>query len=414
MSEKKPNVVPTKQQIDAASDEKSKLAAYEAEKAQVTNEIYSNSMSEETPYAHMSAVEQMRFRTEQQLNQKNNIGIVKDPNLAEKPTGYMQANQSRNEEQVRLRDEQLEKNKIQTENYHRMSENLMNQTAPVKQTYEEQYVAPSTPVYNSVPNYGVGQPSVDPYLLEIMQPNYNSAFDVIPLPSKGKMYKNKKSSIKVSYLTTADESILTSANLLESGQFLEILLNRKILEPDLRYRDLLPGDRNAIMVWLRATAYGEMYPVTILDEDNIPFDVELNLNDLKTKEMLVEPDQEGLFSYILPLSKAHVKFKILTCGEISDVENIILSERERKVPIDNSKIYTLERMIVDINGSRDKNYIRDFANSMRISDGKALEKFMESIDYGIEQSITVGTPGGGSIDTFLPFNTKFFWPDFKL
>ena len=41
----------------------------------------------------------------------------------------------------------------------------------------------------------------------------------------------------------------------------EILINRKILEPDLRYEDLLVGDRNAIMIWLRATGYGEMYPV---------------------------------------------------------------------------------------------------------------------------------------------------------
>ena len=39
-------------------------------------------------------------------------------------------------------------------------------------------------------------------------------------------------------MTTADENILTSPNLLQSGEFLEILMNRKILEPGLRYKDL--------------------------------------------------------------------------------------------------------------------------------------------------------------------------------
>ena len=32
--------------------------------------------------------------------------------------------------------------------------------------------------------------------------------DVVPLPSRGKFYKNKKQSIKVGYLTAADENIL--------------------------------------------------------------------------------------------------------------------------------------------------------------------------------------------------------------
>jgi hypothetical protein len=46
------------------------------------------------------------------------------------------------------------------------------------------------------------------------------------------------------------------------------------------------------MIWLRATGYGEMYPVTLLDENGDAFDTELNLNELKTKELGAEPDDE--------------------------------------------------------------------------------------------------------------------------
>ena len=133
-------------------------------------------------------------------------------------------------------------------------------------------------------------------LAQLSQPQMNQPYDIIPIPSEGKLYKNKKSKIKVSFLTAADENILTSPNLLDSGDFLEILLNRKILDPELRYNDLLPGDRDAIMVWLRATGYGEMYPVTVTDENGVDFETEVDLTKLKVKPLPVEPDNEGLFT----------------------------------------------------------------------------------------------------------------------
>jgi len=137
-------------------------------------------------------------------------------------------------------------------------------------------------------------------------------------------------------MTTADENILTSPNLLESGEFLEILINRKILEPELRYKDLHVGDRNAIMLWLRATAYGEMYPVTLFDENNNPFETEINLNDLKTKKLGAEPDEEGLFFYQFPLCKASVKFKLLTCGDVDIIEKMVENDKLTGNPVNNA------------------------------------------------------------------------------
>jgi hypothetical protein len=234
------------------------------------------------------------------------------------------------------------------------------------------------------------------------------------LPSLGKAYKSKKKNIKLAYMTTADENILTSPNLLQSGEFLEILINRKILEPDLRYKDLLVGDRNAIMLWLRATGYGEMYPVTLLDENQDPFDTEINLNELKTKELTVDPDEDGLFNFILPLTKTNIRFRFLTCGDIDDIEKVLEKERENNIPINNGTTYRYEKMIVEVNGDRNKANIRNFVNSMRIPDAKAFDNYVEEIESGIDLNIDVKTPGDGSISTFLPLNLNFFWPDIRL
>jgi hypothetical protein len=168
------------------------------------------------------------------------------------------------------------------------------------------------------------------------------------------------------------------------------------------------------MLWLRATGYGEMYPVTLLDEDGEPFETEINLNELKYKPLGAEPDAEGLFDYQFPVSKMHIKFKLLTCGDVDEIEKRVDNEKEKGSPIDNSSTYFLEKSIIEVNGSRDRNMIRDFANSIRIIDARELKNYIEKIESGVDLEVTVGTPRGGSVSSFLPFNVKFFWPNFRV
>jgi hypothetical protein len=386
--EKRPNVFPTNtQQANITPEETvqpkvSIDADYESKRLEAAEEIYTSSAGE----TGMAAIEAMRKRTE---------------------------------EQIKLRDEMLRKNQEQTQAY---QEKMA--TASERPVYKQPEPQPEPqiqkPTFNSeikspikeinVPNMS----SIDPYIQQLSQPQFNTAFDLLPLPSEGKLYKNKRPNVKVAYLTAADENILTSPNLLQSGEFLEILVNRKLLESDLRYNDLHVGDRNAIMLWLRATSYGEMYPVTLLDENDIPFDTEINLNELKTKKLNVEPDAEGYFDFTLPVSKAQIKFKLLTVGDVEDIEKMIEADVKNNVPVNNGGTYTLERHIVEVNGDRNKTNIKDFVQNMRIRDSKEFKNYIETIDCGVDLRIKVGTPGGGSIDTFLPLSVKFFWPDFSI
>ena len=215
-------------------------------------------------------------------------------------------------------------------------------------------------------------------------------------------------------MTTADENILTSPNLIQSGEFLEILINRKVLEPEIRYKDLHVGDRNAIMLWLRATGYGEMYPVTIFDENDQPFDTEINLNELNYKSLGAEPDSEGLFDFVMPLSKTNIKFRLLTCGDIDEIESKVESDKKNENPVNNSNSYAMEAMIVEVNGTRDKEFVKNFVNNLRIKDAKEFNQYVEKIESGVDLNITVQTPGGGSVNTFLPLNIGFFWPNFRI
>jgi len=432
--DKKPSVFPNKEQKEAA-DERAKQAAFEAEKAMATNEVYTNSMHpQDTPAGHVSAVEMMRRRTEEQLKLKNQQGFVQDPSLAEvsqRPVmnnSEMDEIRRRSEEQIRLRDENLAKNASMIQNYQRQVDeasskqnNQQNTNQPMQNNTYQQYSQPSqaysAPVQQPMTqpqNYGQVPSNINPHIHALSQPDFNTAFDVIPLPSQGKSYPSKKGNIRVSYMTTADESILTSPNLLQSGEFLEILINRKVLEPELRYRDLLVGDRNAIMIWLRATAYGENYAVTLLDENDKPFDTEINLNSLKFKNFGAEPDAEGLFDFMFPVSKHRVKFKFLTCGDAEDIEAMLEQDKANGLPVNKNTTYTMQKMIVEVNGHRDKNLIKDYIESIRIRDAKEFTQYVNSIESGVDLNLNVGTPGGGSVETFLPINLNFFWPDFRI
>lgn len=335
----------------------------------------------------------------EQLNKENEVKPMNFPTEGEKAAA--EEMWRRTQEQIRLREETLKKN-IEISNE---LDNARANKLTEKPNYEvKKEVNNQSYTLKNMENNNIIQ--------ELSYPQMNQPFDVITLPSEGKLYKNKKKNVKVAYLTTADENILTSPNLIESGDFLEILINRKLLEPDLRYKDLLPGDRDAIMIWLRATGYGELYPILVFNKNNEQFETEFNLSELKMVNLSVEPDNDGLFSFMLPLSKEHIKFKLLTVGEIEALESIFEQNKDSKINETNTLL--LENQIVEVSGNRDKGFIKDFVQNMRVMDGKKLKEYINKIECGVDMNIEVKAPGGESIKTFLPITSKFFWPDFEI
>jgi hypothetical protein len=260
------------------------------------------------------------------------------------------------------------------------------------------------------PQRVVDSPVIRSGVIETSQAN--APYDLIPLPSEGLIYPSKKARIKVAFLNASDENILTSPHLLESGEFLDILLRRKIIDEDINPRDLHVGDRNAIMVWLRATAYGTNYPVEVINPYNGELiETEIDLSDIKTKKLGAIPDNNGLFDFKFPISAKTCKFKLLS---VRDVEEI---SKQRDYEINTLKkeyadslTFSLEKQIIEIDGNRDINYIRDFISVLRVGDSRALRKYVNEIESGLDMNIEIQVPGGEPFTTFLPINLDFFWP----
>lgn len=293
--------------------------------------------------------------------------------------------------------------------------------------------------------------------------NYNpeAAFDVIPLPSKGEGYKDKISKASVAYLTAYDENMIVSPNLYRDNLILDYILQEKLLSQEIDPMDLLEGDREAIILFLRASGYGNEYPITATDDETgTEFEAVVDLSKLKYKDFNLKGDSNGWFEFELPVSKKIVKFRFPTHRDVVMLEKMQKAEEakikkstikeyvdmldtfiESDKEVENDKkvnirkaIRTLEKwsndisdgdnmkfnhsltnrlnlLIMAVDGITDKNYISDFIMKMNVRDSSALRKYMQKNEPGIDYNITVERPeslGGGSFTTFLQLDQFLF------
>ena len=242
------------------------------------------------------------------------------------------------------------------------------------------------------------------------QENFSLPHDVIKLPSKGVFYKPKRDSIKVGYLTANDENTLMSQNNDKEG-IIYTLLRQKIYEPGFNINDMLDCDVQAVLIFLRNTAFGPEYNFTVTDPNTQKtFETTVLLDSLDYKEMEHNPDFEGLFSYLLPKSKKMVKFKLLTIGDQKEIDKIVSQyPKGMTAPIATKR---LEKQIVEIDGVKDTLEITKFINQMPISDAKDLRRFANKCEPKIDLQKVIQTPSGEKVTIDVTFGVEFFRPFF--
>lgn len=241
--------------------------------------------------------------------------------------------------------------------------------------------------------------------------NMSVPYDVIELPSEGRFYTNKKSSIKVTYLTASDENVLMSQNLVQSGDMVDVLLRRKILEPDMSIEQMLECDKEAVLIFLRNTAYGESYEISLIDPaDSKSFKHTIDLSLVKTKDFTLTADKNGEFDFNLPVSKKPIKFKFLTGIEEKELDSVAKEYEGLQVPPVVTK--RLEKHITEIGGERDLGEIAQRIQSMPIRDSQELRKYIASNKPGLDLDLNVTAPSGNQVSTRLSFGVAFFRPFF--
>ena len=244
----------------------------------------------------------------------------------------------------------------------------------------------------------------------VVPQEYKVPYDIIELPSQGLLYKNKKSSVKVEYLTAYDENILTSPNLLNSGKVLDVLLERKVKDLEFDVKELVSGDRMAILLYLRTTGLGNEYEQMVFDSGGNLVSGIVDLTQIKTKNLTVKPDEKNEFDFILPISQKKVKFRLLTEKDENEIKEIDDKLMEKNENISSSNSLRLERSIMEMEGERDKMKISHRLKQLTLLDVRKLNKYVADIEPGLDLNIIARTQGGESVPTFLRFGRTFWNP----
>ena len=243
------------------------------------------------------------------------------------------------------------------------------------------------------------------------QADFNLPHDVITLPSGGIFYKSKKKTIKVGYLTAFDENIIAEADFKKSIQESIVLplLRNKIYEKDLRPEELIDGDVEAILLFLRNTSFGPEYTINVIDPiTEEKFTPTVLLDELNIKKLKNIPNEEGLFETTLPVSKKQVKLKILNISDKIEMERILKSyPNDRTAP---SVTTRLSLMIVSLDGNTDKGHISTFIQQMPIADSKYIRRFMVENEPRLDLSRETIAPSGEKVMVDITFGVEFFRP----
>jgi len=239
------------------------------------------------------------------------------------------------------------------------------------------------------------------------QKDFSLPHDVVKLPTKGVFYKSKKSAIKVGYLTAADENLLMSGG----DNLIMTLLRSKIYESDIKPDELLQGDIQAILIFLRNTAFGPEYKFSITDPETLkPFEVSISLEELFIKKTDIEPSEDGTISTVLPKSGYSVKLRPLSFGELSELDDLGTKYPAGRVAP--KQTWKLNKMIVELNGSSDRGTILQTIETLPISDSKFIRKFVEDNEPGLDLTKAIIAPSGKEVYVNISFGAEFFRPFF--
>jgi hypothetical protein len=238
------------------------------------------------------------------------------------------------------------------------------------------------------------------------QMDFNLPHDVVELPSKGIFYKTKKSSLKIGYLTAMDENTLISN--LKGDQIINNILRQKIYEPGFNVDELIDCDVQAILIFLRNTAFGPDYNVRLIDpKTKQEFEATVRLDELNVVDP-IHTSTDGFFTTTLPKSQSTVKLKVLNQGHQKELDKFIASYPKGMNAHGVTK--KLEMQFVEIDGDGNREKIATFIPQLPIADSKHIKNFLAECEPRLDLRRTAIAPSGDPVDFTIGFGAEFFRP----
>ena len=254
--------------------------------------------------------------------------------------------------------------------------------------------------------------------------SFSTPTEFVELPSRGRYYPEEhplhgKEEIEIRHMTAKDEDILSSETLIKKGIAIERLLQNVIVDKSINIKDLLIGDKNAVVMATRITGYGADYHTKMLCPScskSVEQTFDLNIKsiyyadneDLRAEGM--EANTNGTFLLTMPVSDAKVEVRLMTGVDEDYLTKLAENKRKNKL-LETSLTDQLRRMIVSVNGDNSNKLISNFIDHLPARDSRYLRtKYYKAVpDISMAQEFACASCGHTQ-ELEVPFTVDFFWP----
>jgi len=243
-----------------------------------------------------------------------------------------------------------------------------------------------------------------------MENQFTTPTEIVDLPSKGLVYpeSNPLSSgkIEMKYMTAKEEDILTNQNYISKGTVLDELI-KSLIVSDVKYEDLIVGDKNALLVAARILGYGKDYKFEWGGEE---YNIDLTTIEDKpiNEKLFIKGKNE--FSFTLPSTGLEITFKLLTGADEKKINAELEGLKKINKNISPELSTRLKYMITSIGGNREAKDIRQFVdNQLLAKDSRALREYIKEVQPDVDLTFF---PDGSDSKVSIPVGLSFFWPDF--
>ena len=248
--------------------------------------------------------------------------------------------------------------------------------------------------------------------------------EIIDLPSRGMLYPqghplHGKDTIEIKQMTAKEEDMLTSRSLLQKGVAIDRVLSSIIIDKSIAADTLLIGDRNALIIAARISAYGNDYNTKVTCPScgtTQEYSFDLNSQNVysgeNVQEFITEAPTDGTFTTKLPRTGLDIGFKILTgVDERRLIEGVEL-DRKNKRNHERNVTRQLLNMIVSVNGNSTSEAINYVVENLPSVDVRHLRQAYKAASPNVDLTQHFECNNcGHEQDLEVPLNADFFWPD---
>ena len=252
---------------------------------------------------------------------------------------------------------------------------------------------------------------------------FTTPTEFVELPSQGQFYPpthplHNVDMVEIRHMTAKEEDILTSESLLKKGLVMERLIQSVLVDKAIDPNSLLIGDKNAILIAVRQTGFGDLYSTDITcNACGHVNQKDFSLSEKSIKESVISEDVTMLENgnFLLTVGNfdppVQMEIRLLTGADESRITKTVENRKKLKQETGNVT-EILKNILVSVNGIKERSSIAQIAEQMPV----LLSRRVRAVYY--ETMPIVELFGEFACDSCdhaerleVPITLGFFWPD---